>query len=375
MSFPIHRRRVIKANQRQNGKKLVWYVRVPRDLLGSNSVRTRQFTHKKDADKYAEQLRQARQSGSSAFFKLPLAEQSEILRALNDFGAPFILEALRMHRERKPLSDKSVSVLANECMLAKEQKGIRETSRRGLQCSLDSFAAFTNKAIDNVTSADVDAWLASHSNWSPKTKLGRIRDVSSMFNFGVKRGFITANPCLGVERPKVPFKDVEVLPVAALKTLLETCQKHDPKLLGYICPILFGGLRHMECRRATKADFKNGMIVLSGEQLKLNERRVIKQSDQLKAWLACGAEIGGVNIRWRLRAVCKFAKVKMPKNCLRHSFCSYSLAAGMGFEDVARAANNSPAILKKHYLAVATDKDGKAFAELMPVKSRSESPA
>jgi len=346
---------------------ILWYVCTPKDLLVDGESRRRFFKSKKEADAHARKLTAKRQSPSESDWQSRTpSERAYVLLAIKEYGFDWLEEAIRLHRGKEVESKKTAKDLAAECVESKRQAGIRPNSVASLRCSLDSFAnAMKFKPASAITAKDVETWMLSY-DWKPKTKLGRLKDVSSMFAWAQRRGDLTNNPCLGVTPPRVPFKDVAVLSVDDVQKLLAACLKIDAPLLGYVCPILFGGLREAESRRAKPEDFNDGMITLSGDQLKLNERRVVPINETLAAWMKAGAILGGTNITKRLAAVRTLSGVPWPSNCLRHSFCSYALGGGMSFEDVARAANNSPAMLNKHYLGVVTRAEAERFWALRP---------
>lgn len=363
----FHQTRKIIPRSRNVGGKVQWYVQTPSDLISDEEPLKRFFSSRQEADAHAKKLSYIRRSPSDLeWHKLEPSDKALISYILKNNGVPWVMQAIRNLLEKKEESKKTTKDLAAECVESKRQAGIRPNSLASLRCSLDSFSnAMKFKPASVITAKDVETWMLSY-DWKPKTKLGRLKDVSSMFAWAQRRGDLTNNPCLGVTLPRVPFKDVAVLSVDDVEKLLAACLKIDAPLLGYVCPILFGGLREAESRRAKPEDFSDGMITLSGDQLKLNERRVVPINETLAAWMKAGAVLGGTNITKRLAAVRTLAGVPWPANCLRHSFCSYALGGGMSFENVARAANNSPAMLNKHYLGVVTRAEAERFWALRP---------
>jgi hypothetical protein len=161
----------------------------------------------------------------------------------------------------------------------------------------------------------------------------------------------------------VLFKPVTILSLPEIRKLLKSAKDKDPALIGFISLVLFGGLRAAESEKCQPEFIQNGMIDLGGEFCKLNERRCIKISSQLAAWLAVpGVQIGEhKNLALRIKNL----GVSLPKNVLRHSFCSYNLPI-YGVNETARMANNSPEKLNHHYLAVVSDSQAKEFSEILP---------
>ena len=335
--------------------KTRWRVHVPDDLESENNARDRHFSRERDAVEFARHLTEARKSLVGTFLKMKQQDQEDIIRIWN---------------ERKTLKSTPLSLICRDCMESKRAAGIRKNSLAALKCATSSLIEFlADKSVESITMPDIDKWLASRADWSPKTKLNNYKFASSVFNWCFKRKIIKDNPCIGVTIPIVPFKGVSILTVPQIRVLLETCQKGVPALIGFIVLVIFAGLRVAESARCLPSNIANGVIDLGGDSTKLNIRRCIKITPQLAAWLALpGVEIGGKHIHQRMRELQAASGVTIPKNALRHSFCSYSLEL-YGADATARAANNSPAMLFRHYAAMVSLEDAKAFAEILPEMS------
>jgi len=335
-----------------------WKVRVPLDLISPHEPKTRNFREERDAIAYAKSLSTARLSLAAKFLKLPQIEQAKVLRR---------------YEEENSQVNINVAAAAEKCLAAKTDAGRRKNSLVAFGCTLRSMtAAFGAKSIQAVSAADIDDWLASHTEWQPKTKLNNLKYASSLFAWCIRKRWLVFNPCLGVERPVVPFKPVKILTVPQVRQLLKTCCEEDPALLAFLSLVMFGGLRVAEARRCKSSNLTNSTIDLGGESCKLNERRCVKMSAQLCAWLAAwqadGQLYGDVDVpdfAHRLKRLQKVSGVTIPKNGLRHSFCSYHLEL-IGADATARAANNSPTMLFKHYAATVTAEAAKEFAEIRP---------
>jgi hypothetical protein len=46
----------------------------------------------------------------------------------------------------------------------------------------------------------VEAWLSAN-RWAPRTRLGYLREVRSLYNWGLKRNLVSHNPANAVEAP------------------------------------------------------------------------------------------------------------------------------------------------------------------------------
>ena len=283
-------RKIEPTQVRRNGK-LVWSVFVPQDLLTPGTLKRRYFGEdKKAADEYAKQLTESRKcvgGGSSEFMKLNGPEQAAVITGLHELGGvDNLLKAIAHWRAMKPTTTMSVQAAVDECVEAKRQSCCRENYLATLRCSLDNFArAVRNKSLHEVTTNDVKTWL-NGNGWQPKTRLGYLKDVSTLFKYAIKNGIVTRNPADGVDRPRLDQKAIRLFNVEDCQKLLTAVKHTDPALIGYIAPILFGGLRPRESGRLTAANVRAGVIDLSGPQTKGRKRRVVKIEGLLRQWLA-----------------------------------------------------------------------------------------
>lgn len=363
---PILPRQIFK-----NGGK-VWRVRVPKDLKHAEGQTYRFFgENEKAATKYARQLTEARSSLGSEFLRLTAPEQSAVLLALREVGVDGLMQAVALFRRQRARSMVSTQALVNELIAGKKNAGIRQSSAKVMSAALVTLAAQGgDRPISAWTPELVAAWLDGNG-WGAKTRHNYLGYARQFFRWVIQiKKLLEENPAEGVEMPKVAYKARPILSPADWGKLLAVTLRDDPALLGNICPVLFGGLREAESQRTSAENFKHGVIDLdSGGQTKLNMRRAVKVSAQLKAWLKVpGVEFGGADLIDRRAAVCRTAGVVWQKNCHRHSFCSYMLELH-GPRETARAANHSEGMLFAHYAHKVTRKDAEAFFALRPVRA------
>lgn len=335
-----------------------WKVRIPPDLQSDTEPKTRNFREERLALAFAKNLSNARLSLAAKFLKLPQIEQSKVLRR---------------YEEENAHANITVEQAGKLCLESKRSAGRRENSLCAIGCAFRSMSErFGVKSIQAICADDIDGWLASHAEWSPKTKLNNLKYASSLFAWCERKNLLARNPCKGVERPAVPFKPVQILTVAGIRQILETSRRHDPSLLGFFSLVLFGGLRVAEARRCLASELTGGRVDLGGDKCKLKNRRGFKMTAQLAAWLAAwqadGKLYGSVevpNFNNRLKSLIKLSGVEVPKNSLRHSMCSYNLQIH-GAMITARMANNSETMLNNHYATMVSEEDAQAFAEILP---------
>ncbi|MCK4982453.1 MAG: tyrosine-type recombinase/integrase [Victivallaceae bacterium] len=195
-----------------------------------------------------------------------------------------------------------------------------------------------------------------------------------------RRSIYTSNPFKSAPIPDVITKEIKFLTVDQVKKLFETAVKYHPKTVAYLALNCFAGLRSSACARlpVKDIDFKQHGITIQAYIAK-NKRRVYLDGHEptLWHWLEWAKKNapGGFEIkkhRWdTLRAkVAKKANITMPKNALRHSFCSYHVALK---EDAGKTATlltqrGDVSILYEHYRGNATNADAKKFFGIAPGK-------
>jgi hypothetical protein len=150
---------------------------------------------------------------------------------------------------------------------------------------------------------------------------------------------------------------------------------HDGKLGRYFALALFAGIRpgtEGELYKLAKhpdrdrlIDLKRGIVSIPPEVSKTRKKRQIVIRPALRAWLeATEPEIIPTNADRLLREMRK--RHGLTHDILRHSFISFHVAAFRSVGDAAIEAGNTEAVIKEHYLKIASAAQGKAFWRIAP---------
>lgn len=131
-----------------------------------------------------------------------------------------------------------------------------------------------------------------------------------------------------------PVGVVEILTVEQAAQLFAYARKHQRDAIGRLALEAFAGLRFSSAFRLEKSDinFDDRGILLPAHKLKTERRHYIDGlPDNLWEWLrvtndGCWAMEGSEWMHLKSRLFVD-AKVPHPRNCLRHSFCTYHVAA------------------------------------------------
>jgi integrase len=234
--------------------------------------------------------------------------------------------------------------------------------------------AFPGRTLADISTADVDTWLAA-LNLAPVTRNTFRLRLGTLFAFGMTRRWCTENPVTHTTRAKETDGDIVILSVAQTAQLLEAA---SAETLPFWAIGAFAGLRRAELERLdwAQVDFEAGLIEVKARHSKTARRRLVTMQPNLRAWLAPyrahrrDAVCPG-NLRLRTEADRDQAGLRenWPTNALRHSFGSYHLAH---FKDAAALAlqmGNSPDVIFRHYRELVRPKDAARYWQIKPSAS------
>jgi len=183
--------------------------------------------------------------------------------------------------------------------------------------------------------------------------------------------------------PQVRKKDfVRVLSVEELRFLFLHVRR---EFLPWLALSAFSGIRSGEIRMWGKAPLDWSMVKLDRRKIdlppslsKTGRRKLIPISDTLAEWLKeLGPPAAGEVIpepafneetsRLGLLLDAHFQREEgWPSNCLRHSFGSNRLAQKPDIAALAIEMDNSPAIIKAHYLEVRSEEEAASYFGVLP---------
>ena len=288
------------------------------------------------------------------------------------------IEAFIAHQQ---IRQRSVTVqrAAEELLERREAEGKSRGHVKDLRMRFRAFsAAHQGRLAAEITTADVDAWLASLSV-APQTRLNARRIISNLFSYCVARGYAASNPVAASIRPKVPPAPVGILTPEQARSLLEACPW---EVIPFAAIGLFAGLRTAEIERLHWADvdLDRGFIHVSAAKSKTAQRRLVTISPNLRSWLAMGTDVPVKTVipAENNRAVCPanyrklFSKAHKdagihtwPKNALRHSFASYHPAAHKNAAETALQLGHMDArVLFAHYRELVSPEAAQKFWQI-----------
>jgi len=231
------------------------------------------------------------------------------------------------------------------------------------------------KAANEVQKTDVEHWL-NGSGWAAKTRNSRLGYASSMFNWGITKGLLAKNPCVGIERIKLVSDEIGTLKLGECEKLLSAAI--GTRLLPYVVFGMFCGIRRAELERLTwdSVNVSEATIILEAKNAKTRRRRVVDLCEAALAWLALvPAETMQAEVRivpsdfkdiWREFRE-KAGIAQWPNNALRHTFASMHYAWHQNENKLqAQMGHTSAKMLFENYRALVKKTEAEKFWALRP---------
>jgi integrase len=297
----------------------------------------------------------------------------EVVEARGIVGDYPVLEALkfwRMHHEVGIL-EKRVSEVVRELVEGLKRDGVSKAHVEEMERALGKFVKAFQTNIGDVTTADINAYLRD-LKVSAGTRNVYRRKIVTLFNYAPRVGYLADRTTAASKSAKAKESghEIEIYSKEEMEKLL---QHASDALKPFLVICGFCGLRSAEAMRLDWAeiDFENGTVLVAAGKSKTQSRRFAPLPENAAAWLRPVASHAGkvVNIVMIVNALRRLGHrsgVKTKRNGLRHSFCSYRLAATQNANQTALEAGHSAGILFKHYRQLCTQAQAEAWFSIAP---------
>lgn len=347
-----------------------WRVIVPKAMNGGKPKR-RFFGSKELAESFIASIDTERGEIARTLLSYSQSQQIAIIHAVNtvngDVGA--LQRAADAWKARTVVSSKRIDKVVEEMMESKAAAGLRERSLKALASSLKMFQKVETPFLAKVTPKMIESWLGGGRPeiWSAATRRGYLTDVRTLYSFALKRGYVTSNPALAVDKPKVDKNPPGIHTVPQVEAMLRACLEGEGlELLPSIVLGYFGGLRPDEIKRLKRSAIGKDLIDVDVSTSKTRRRRFVQINETLRLWLKkCPNRIVAKNYDRKFDRVRELAAVPWPHDVLRHSFCSYGVPK-YGASQIAQWAGHSEQVLFAHYRERVKPKDAEAFWAITP---------
>jgi integrase len=369
-----------------------WCVNVPAELSETGKRQRKFFETEKAAKAECETLKARRENfGNSLTAMTParIAEAAEAYKILDEHGIG-LLDAtkgfLSAHQERK--ASIPFGQLFDLFMQAKEKRS--KKYRTQLKWAKDRLEPLHTRVASDVTVRDLDAILKGEK---ATVKNAFMRYLRAVFNWGLKRDYLSNNPIAKMDFEEVVKGQTEIFEPKLVQALLNDCLANDLALLPYRVFGFFLGVRpDGELLRVEWEDFhwSDKVLKLRAEITKKKRLRFVDVSDNAFEWLQEYRKRGGKTEglimpftagelrdhhreNWaRVVGVTKDGKPKRRwvQQVARHSFCSYWLAEHGDIDRlVILSGHESKEAMWNSYYRAATKDTAKKFWSINPPKS------
>jgi integrase len=234
--------------------------------------------------------------------------------------------------------------------------------------------AFAGRRLHEIDAAALRDWLKALP-FAPWTIKDHLKVAATFWGYARREKWCLEDPTEAVTAPKVPVDEVNLLTLAEVKKLF--LSNRGQPVVGRLALEAFGGLRFSSAARLVAGDIKwaDKGLELPGKKHKSGRRQYL---DGLPAnlwkWLklapaACWDMTERQYLNEKAAAFVRAGLDKKPagdrRNCLRHSFASYHVAA---FRDAGKTAvlmqHTNQVTLYRFYKGRATSADGLAYFKI-----------
>ena len=239
--------------------------------------------------------------------------------------------------------------------------------------------AWGEKNIADVATGELLDYLTASYGRSASYFNSARGALSSAFVWAVRREIIARNPFDGIESRRVQEREsVDVYTPDEARRIMEACAGDGRAQVGFAL-LLFAGIRPEELMKLTWEDIRTEAdgsmhVRVSARVAKTRQIRLVRVNETLRAFLECvprrarkGSIVPG---GWKRVASCvrKAAGVQGRQDVARHSFASYSLAAGESIEAVSNDLGHARGseMLFRHYRAAVTPDAAREFWGIRP---------
>lgn len=311
--------------------------------------------------------------GGKMALELTPADRLEFITAkeiATSLGTTVIGMALAYKANPRTTAPKRLADAISECVESKRSTGKRIVYVKAIRRALENFGRQNpNAMVSSIGREEVEKWIRG-GDPALATMRSRLINVQTLFNFCIKRKWLVENPVKEVEPIMADTRPPGIHTPENTRALLACCLANDPSVIGYIAPILFGGMRPIESANLEAHQIRDGLVEVTPEKSKTRRRRLVPINPTLAAWLAVagvryGMDANCIRLVKIRKLLSREAPFPWPHDVLRHSFCSYGLPK-YGASKIAEWAGHSEQILFAHYRERVRPDDVERYWALRP---------
>ena len=359
-----------------------WCLNVPASLSETGKRQRLFFDTEREALVKAEELKTRRHNFGASLGSLTSAQivkAADSYALLEEFPEVDLHDAVLHYRDL--LRQRASSIPFKKLFdlyLSKIQKRSEE-HRTSMRQTRDRFPSLHPMLACDITHHTLDELLLGVS---PASRDLILRHWKSVFQYGIKREYLSANPIQRMDFAGSAPKEVEIYDVSAVEVLLVDALSNDLELLpfyifGFLCGIRpekeLEGLDwryvHLDRRK---------QVAIPATISKTRKYREVDLSSNAIAWLreyrARGGKMQGKVIEWEHENLRKHRKasagrlnIKWIQDGMRHSFASYWLPAHHDIDKLmVMMGHVNPDTFSKHYHAGVPRKEAVKYWKIRP---------
>jgi integrase len=278
-----------------------------------------------------------------------------------------------LEREERARVTLSVDKFVGDRLAMLKRAGFSAVHIQDARTHLGRFAhAFSSRTSGSVTPTEIEHWLDT-LEVGPTSYNNFISRLSALYSWGIKRGLLTENPLLKLERKVVPPTPTQVISPTDLQRLLDNAPR---ELLPALCISHFAGLRTAEIMRLSWDDIHldRGYIEVPAHKAKSAQRRLVSIEGHLIEWLTPFAGMTekvyhGSQRQYHAECAKLYALLRIERlsNCGRHSYASYWLAQRHDSATLAaRLGHSTSQLIFKVYRELVTPELAEAYWKVRP---------
>lgn len=337
------------------------------------------FKTKEEAEKVLVGAKKDQKDLGNAYRLLSTNEKAKLMGFYSDLRASGMsLDAFIARFRSLPHTGHASSIknAVKELIASKRAAGRTEKHLKNYQWYLSRFmAGRESMSVSSITERELNDWFAAR-NESPRSRRQHIGLFSGLFDYCVRKRYISENPCKRLERVTIVRTVPPIFTPAQCRKVLKFAHAKHNRLLAWLTLALFCGMRpESEADHITwkDIDLARGRIVI--QKSKIRSHRIIDLAFCPPAlpWLQLARKLKSkLPIRYSvrrsfLRRIRQLLKLKKwPQDVFRHTAASYLLAYHQDAGKVAAFLGNSAGTLLRDYKALVFKEDAEKFMGLVP---------
>jgi len=305
-----------------------------------------------------------------------IAEAGEAFKLLDPIGVS-LLDAVRDYVAGHKRRNESISFKGLFDLFLKAKADRNPAYLRELRIARDRMPELHELLVRDISARNLESILNA---MTPGARNPAMRYLRAVFNYGIKRGYLTENLIAKLDFAVRPRREVETVPVEQVAGMLNHALENDLELLPFLVFGFFAGIRpNGELLELEWSDVKSDEIVIRPEVSKTNRRRFIDLSENAKAWLQAYADRGGAMVGKVVRYSASELRTHRtanrhasgitywPQQAMRHTFCSCWLAVNHDINRlVLMSGHDSVDTMWRAYHAGIPEAEAKKFWNIRP---------